>query len=52
MQINIEIEKDKTTLSRWNFKEEALVLYDDNKHLAIPLSRVSGDSIKTIIEKW
>lgn len=52
MKVEIGIERDKQTLTRWNFKEEALVVYDEHCHVAIPISRVSGYVLRILIDEW
>lgn len=52
MRLNIKIETDPQTLARWNFKEEGLAIWDDRHHVALPLSRVSGEALKKILNEW
>lgn len=52
MILDVRIEKDKQTLSHWNFKEEALVLYDEHRHVALPISLVSGEILRKLIDEW
>ena len=52
MKIEIKYVDDPETLKRWNFKEPALEFYDNYQHVAVPLSKVSGFQIKTMLQKW
>jgi len=52
MKLNVEIITNKRTLARWNFKEEALVFYDNERHVAIPISKVTGEELRKIIKEW
>ena len=52
MIVNIKIERNPETLRRWNYSEPALVLWDSRRHSAIPLSKVTGDSIRVLLDNW
>ncbi len=52
MKVNIKYVDDLETLKRWNFKEPAIEFYNDDQHVAVPLSKVSGLQIKVMLQKW
>jgi hypothetical protein len=51
MKVEIRIERDKETLKRYNFNEDALEIYNDFRHMAIPLSKVTGEALRKVIDE-
>lgn len=48
----MKIERDPETLKRWNYQEEAIVFWDNQRLTATPISRVSGYSIRKMLDEW
>ena len=52
MRLIIHVVTDKETLKRWNFKEEGIEFYNNHRHCAIPLSKITGRGLKVMLENW
>ena len=52
MRMDVKYIDDPETLRRWNFDEPAITFTDENQHVAVPLSKVNGYQIQTLLKEW